>query len=228
MTEKPGEPTITEQIDADEGLASKRKLLTLTSLVLLALSFSGAKVEEANTLILKLSFENQTGLSTLLVVAIMFLLIRYYNYAYKYHRDLYKLWTGRMLGHPFFLNIPPHEPDSEGLVVELEPEGLGIDAMRDRDEYGDWDFGYGCRFLFRRKIEFSWQDRNGDHFQAVGLGFKNHFTALKLECYYQVSSFFIHRENLDITAPYILACTAISSYFFNDSLQAVLVLIAAG
>jgi len=228
VAEKPDESTITEQIDADEGLASKRKLLTLTSLVLLALSFSGAKVEEANTLILKLSFENQTGLSTLLVVAIMFLLIRYYNYAYKYHRDLYKLWTGRMLGHPFFFSMPPHEPDYEGLVVDLEPNGLEIDAMRHSDEYDGWGFGYGCSFLFRRQIEFTWHDQNGDHFQGVGLSFKNHFTALKLECYYQVSSFFIHRENLDITTPYILACAAISSYFFNDSLQAVLMLLSAG
>jgi hypothetical protein len=45
-----------EQIDIDQGLASKRKTLTIVSLIMLAMQFSGAKVVEANTFILKLSF----------------------------------------------------------------------------------------------------------------------------------------------------------------------------
>ena len=75
MTEKKKEPTITELIDQDEGLKSKRKLLTVTSLILLVLTFSGAKVEEANTFILKLKFDNQSGIAILLILAIFFLLI---------------------------------------------------------------------------------------------------------------------------------------------------------
>lgn len=227
MAKKSDKLTITEQIDADEGLASKRKLLTLTSLVLLALSFSGAKVEEANTLILKLSFENQTGLSTLLVVAIVFLLIRYYNYAYKYHRQLYLLWSDRMLRHPFFFSSPHEVLEYFGYVIDRAPDVFDIEAIR--SEGGDCNFSYQCRFPFRRVIVYSWHDEYFDENEVErAVEFKQYFKVLKLEVYFQVSSYFTHRENLDITLPYILGVTAICSYFFNDSLQAVLTLLSAG
>jgi heme/copper-type cytochrome/quinol oxidase subunit 3 len=104
MTEEKKSPTITELIDADEGLKSKRKILTITSLILLALTFSGAKVEEANTFILKLKFDNQNGIAILLVLTIVFLIIRYYNYAKPYHEKLFRAWSDRMLDDGYFLN----------------------------------------------------------------------------------------------------------------------------
>jgi hypothetical protein len=44
----------------------------------------------------------------------------------------------------------------------------------------------------------------------------------RLELKYQLPSFFTHRENLDILAPYVLGVVAILSYFFHEQLQVAL------
>ncbi len=67
---------LTAAIDRDEGLKAKRKLLIVASCILLALSFSGATIDEANTFIFKIKFTNQNGLGILLVLSIVFLMIR--------------------------------------------------------------------------------------------------------------------------------------------------------
>jgi hypothetical protein len=223
MAEQTTPLTITEQIDADEGLKSKRKLLTITSLILLALSFSGAKVEEANTFIFKLSFNNNKGISLLLMLAVIFLLIRYYNYAYKYHHQLYKLWSDRLLKHPFFFHSHPNEPEYYGLVNDLEPKALNIEALQYHG--GDWSVGYKCRPVFVRKIIYWWSDQYDNHELEVWVGWKNYFKVLRLEARYQFEGFIKHRENLDIVAPYFLGVFAIASYTFNDQVQYILKLL---
>jgi hypothetical protein len=220
MTEKTKELTITEQIDIDEGLKTKRKLLTVTSLILLALSFSGAKVEEANTFILKLSFENQKGLSVLLVIAVIFLLIRYYNYACKYHQQLYKLWSDRLINDDFFIYSHPYEQEYSGIIFDLQPKGFNVDEVR--QDGGAWGFRYECRWLFLRKINYWWHDRHAEHDISVRVGWRNYFKVLVLESRYQFMGFFSHRENLDIVAPYVLGILAISSFVFDDQFQYVL------
>ena len=70
-----------KRIDSDTGLRAKRKYLTIVALLMLGIQFSGAKLEEANTFILKFSFSHQNGIAFLLLMSILFLLVRYYNYA---------------------------------------------------------------------------------------------------------------------------------------------------
>jgi len=224
LAEQPKQLTITEQIDVDEGLKSKRKLLTVTSLILSALSFSGAKVEEANTFVLRLSFENQHGVSVLLVLAVIFLLIRYHNYAYPYHQQLYQLWTKRLLANPFFLSFHPHESESYGLIVGLSPKGMDIDGLN--HENIDWGVSYKCSFLIIRKLRYSWYNRYEDYQQEVLIGWNYYLKVIYLEARYRFNSYIKHRESLDILTPYILGALAISSYFFNDQLQALLKMLA--
>jgi hypothetical protein len=217
MTEKTKELTITEQIDIDEGLKTKRKLLTVTSLILLALSFSGAKVEEANTFILKLSFENQKGLSVLLVIAVIFLLIRYYNYACKYHQQLYKLWSDRLINDDFFIYSHPYEQEYSGIIFDLQPKGFDTDEIK--QEGGDFEFGYNCRMPFVRRISYCWNDNHADHEISVSVGWRNYPKVLLLESKYQFMGFLTHRENLDIVAPYVLGILAILSFIYDDFFQ---------
>lgn len=217
MSEQAKKLPITEQIDADEGLKSKRKLLTITSVILLAISFSGAKVEEANTFLLKLSFNNNKGISVLLVLAVIFLLIRYYNYACKYHHQLYKLWSDRLLRDQFFFYSHPHEPEYSGLICDLEPKEMNIEALQYHD--GTWSFGYVCHSLLVRKIAYWWHDNNDEYEREVSVGWKNLLKVLRLEAKYQFQGFITHRENLDIIAPYILGVFSITSYIFNDHVQ---------
>jgi len=225
MTEKAKELTITEQIDIDEGLKTKRKLLTVTSLILLALSFSGAKVEEANTFILKLSFENQKGLSVLLVIAVIFLLIRYYNYAYKYHQMLFNLWSGRLLKNSFFLWSSPHEPEYYGLICDLSPKDFDLEDLNNRQLPSS--VNYKSDFLIFKKLIYSWGNEHGeDYYQEVPIKAKPYFKVLRLEAKLRFLGFFSHRENLDIMAPYMLGILAISSFVFDEQFQCILNMIA--
>ncbi len=84
-------------IDSDEGLAAKRRLLVIVSLLLLALSVSGASIKEANTFIFRIEFSNHVGLTYLLGAAVIFLLLRYYAYALHYQSKLFDFWSARLL-----------------------------------------------------------------------------------------------------------------------------------
>lgn len=223
MTKDKGPPSITEQLDNDAGLKSKRKLLTIVSLITLALSFSDAKIEEVNTLVFKLSFENNGGISFLLVCSILFLLIRYFNYARPYHDKLYHLWSARMLKEPFFFEFNHHEDEADGLVIQKMPKHIDFnECIRDPEISINWR--YECSFLFKRKISYliEYKYEYDDDDKAVPVGWKNYPKTLLLELKHQFKSYFIYRENLDIYAPYFLGLAAISSYFFVEELQQLL------
>jgi len=220
MVEKEKEPTITELIDQDEGLKSKRKLLTITSLILLALTFSGAKVEEANTFILKLKFDNQSGIAILLVLATIFLLIRYHNYASKYHRLCHEAWINRLNKEPFFYIVNSYDSTVNGLVSNISPKGYEPEECHN-NQY-DWRFSYKCQFPLIRKIQYWAHDEHTMNRAEVRVGWENYFTVILLELKHRYSAFFSNREQLDILAPYGLGLVAISSYFFTDTLQVIL------
>ncbi|MEZ9874668.1 hypothetical protein [Vibrio breoganii] len=220
---------LTQAIDNDVGLQSKRKLLTVASLVLLALSFSGAAIEEANTFIFKIKFTNQNGLGILLVLSIIFLMIRYYNYAKQYHNQLYVLWSGRLLADPFFFSQNPHDPeDAYGLAFESSADEI---LHRYREEEFYWSYSYQCKLPFRRYIVHSWgskldYDGNVESINILRrFGVKKYLTTLYLEAIEQSQSFFTHRENLDILAPYMLGGLAIASYYLNAELMEMLQLL---
>lgn len=220
---------ITQAIDADVGLQSKRKLLIVVSSILLALSFSGATIDEANTFIFKITFSNQNGLGILLVLSIIFLMIRYYNYAKPYHNQLYTLWSERLLDEPFFFSQNPHEPeDAYGLVAESSADEI---LHRYREDEFYWSYSYQCKSPFRRYLVHSWgskldYDGNVESINILmKFGINKYLTALYLEAIEQSKSFFTHRENLDILAPYMLGGLAIASYYFNAELMELLQLL---
>jgi hypothetical protein len=214
--------TLTQRIDADEGLKSKRKLLTVVSLILLAIAFSGAKVVEANTFIMKISFTNQNGIAYLLLLSILFLMIRYFNYARPYHDELYKLWTERMLNNHYFYSRHPFEDEVAGLIMSKIPDAINIEAIR--YEGGSFNFEYSCSWLFVRKFTYSWADsKEADYeMKSIRVGWENYIYVLALEAKYQVSSFFTHRENLDILAPYLLGAFSIISFIYNKQIIEIL------
>jgi len=222
--------SITKRIDADEGLKSKRKMLTITSLILLALSISGAKIEEANSFIFNIKFESQSGIGVLLVFSVLFLMVRYFNYAKPYHNELFRLWSDRMLLHPYFFLRCHHSDDASGLLAQKFPKESRFDDMphvSDDLEEGNHAWSYKCFPPFVRSFSFSWNDRYDYYDKDVFIGWGNYLKVLGFEAKYQFESFFTHRENLDILAPYMLALVAISSYFFKEQFQALVKLLAA-
>lgn len=216
---------LTAAIDSDEGLKYKRKLLIITSLTLLALSFSGAKIEEANTFIFKINFAHQNGLAILLVLSIMFLTIRYYNYAYKYHKLIYSIWTKRMLQHWYF-DRGENLENRHGLLTELIPYATGLEDFGMDGEKVAYTNEYYASFPFVKNVGYSWEKNEEKFHASVNLlkacSMGNYLKILKLEAQFQSKSFLNHREALDILAPYFISCSAIASYFFNTKLQVLL------
>lgn len=217
-------------IDADEGLKGKRKFLTVTSIILLALSFTGAQVQEANTFILKLKFANQNGLGILFVLSILFLMVRYYNYAKPYHDKLYERWTKRLLAKPHFYSHCPHSDEDDGIVADSRCSEL--DAHYRQSDVR-WDYSYKCGKPFVRYLVHVWgynQYEDEDRMEQVNIysrfGFKIYLVSIWLEAKEQFKSFFTHRENLDILAPYLLGIFAIASYYFSAELLKLLALLS--
>lgn len=223
---------ITLSIDNDAGLQTKRKLLTVASLILLVLSFSGATIEEANTFIFKIKFVNQNGLGILLVLAIVFLMIRYYNYAKPYHDQLYRLWASRLLQHRFFSIQGNFDPEDRGVPNIVG--GLVIDSLSDKicsrnNEQGyNWTASYKRKWLFRRYIYFECYSQEDYYISYdsinifIKFGLSKYLNAICLELIQLGLDFFIHRENLDILTPYMIGILAIVSYYFNAELLNIL------
>lgn len=241
-TVEPPKPlTLTQRIDADEGLKAKRKLLTVVSLILLAIAFSGAKVVEANTFIMKISFTNQNGIAYLLLLSIAFLMIRYYNYARPYHDELYQAWTKRMLNDDYFYRYHDYADESDGLIKNLYPENLIKDI--NQHHCNDLEKKYRCSWVLGRYVDFTWSEEHGHEQCATAnlmrikgdeakkkdkavskdiINLKAYFKILSYELKYQASSFFTHRENLDILSPYLLGCFSILSFIYNKEIIVIL------
>jgi hypothetical protein len=217
---------IRKRIDADIGLKSKRRLLTIASLILLGMTLTGASVVEVNTIFLKISFSNQDGLLFLLLMSIIFLLLRYYNYAESYHSELFKSWSSRMLKQSYLWHYCHHSDSASGLIVDIQPNGAYIDDLH---REGHSSYSYICKAIFRRHIRYYWDHGNNEGDASVSIlkqaGIKQYLRILKFEFKYQAGSFFTHREYLDILAPYMLGVTAICSYFFNEEFHAIVAIL---
>jgi hypothetical protein len=227
MSKNEKAPSITEQIDNDDGLKSKRKMLIIVSLITLALTFADAKIEEVNTFIFKLSFGNNGGITFLLVCSIVVLLVRYFTYARPYHEKIYRLWSGRMLQEPFFFHYNKFNGDYSGLIIKSSSDQRYFfeKFITDPELTVEWE--YESSFFFKRKISYRVGDKHDNYPVSVPIAWKNYPKTLLLELKYRFESYFIYRENLDIYAPYLIGLTAIFSYFFVDKLQSLLILLTA-
>jgi len=214
-----------KKIDEDTGLKSKRTMLTTVSLILLSIQFSGAKITEANTFILKLEFSHQNGISLFLTLIIIFLLIRYYNYARPYHNELNRIWISKLINDCKINVYDSYNHELIGILHSKYPERYPDEAIM----YGGsitTSYDYECKFFFIRNFVYKWEDEHDTHTDRLNifksLGVKKYLIVLKIEGKHQFSRFFTHRENLDILSPYILGVSAVFSYIFNNELHKLL------
>ncbi len=215
-TEKDELKKLRKDIDKDQGLASKRRLLIIVSMLMLALQMTGAKIEEANTFIFKITFTNQAGLSTLLLCTIFFLMIRYYNYAKDYHDRLYTLWTDRLTDDDFycFYIDDIHDGEPEGLISRIIPNNIKHNPLTHDDKHKDF-FNYQHNYhsgIFQRYVQFTTSIKGYEDSPRIH---KEKRMVLWLDIKYRYSRFFTHRENLDIHAPYWIATLALISHFID-------------
>lgn len=220
MTTKKDEMTFIERFDSDVKLTAKGKILTTISIILIALSVTGAVMKEANTFIFKIEFAHQEGITYLLLAAILYLTIRYRNYAQPYHHELFLLWSERMMQDKEVFNYNPREKVVEGVL------GDAFDIWGG-DEPGIQDSKYHVSGFFRRAVRFPSVFRGshgeGDDVEYIEECFDEYSSLLKfnkkwtfgkyirillIEFKYRFNAFINHREHLDILSPYVFAALA--------------------
>ena len=205
-----------EDIDNDEGLAAKRRALVIVSLLLLALSVSGASIKEANTFIFRIEFSNHVGLTYLLGAAVIFLLLRYYAYAQSYHSQLFDFWSARLLNDYRVFSYNSAEDEVQGLL------GKRIDIWGG-DEPGIQEPRYRKVGMLKRNIVYTSQgedDQHGPYSYNENIELnkysetwtrKDFRKLLRFEIKYRVEAILKHREYLDLMFPYLLGTAAIIS-----------------
>lgn len=215
MTDK---ATIKERIDADEGLKSKRLWLTTVSVLVIALSFAGIKITGVNTLIFTLEIENKDGIGLLLFLSVIFLMIRYFSYAKKYHDDLTELWKKDLMNDHEIANFDYEGREAFGLAYKKAPEWFHTELDLARQENISQHVSYLCAFPFRRYFVYSsyYEDHDHEREEPVSilsaLGFRDYIKILGKELRYQSLSFIKYPEFLDIYAPYMIGITAVITY----------------
>lgn len=213
-----------EKLDSDEGLAAKRRALVIASLLLLALSVSGAAIKEANTFIFKLEFSNHSGLIYLLGVAVIFLMLRYYAYARSYHSQLFELWSTRLLSDYRVFSYDASEDEINGLLGKIL-------TVRGEDEPGIRDARYKKLGIFKRNIVYTshgQDERHGEYSYDENIELnrysvkwtkKDFRKLMRFEFKYRAEGVFKHREYLDLMFPYFLGASALLSLIYKLSQQ---------
>ncbi|WP_062271195.1 hypothetical protein [Endozoicomonas arenosclerae] len=167
---------------------------------MLAINFTGAVFKEANTFIFKIEFTNQSGLSYFLLLAVVFLLIRYYTYAHHYHEELYKLWSSRMLRDRKIFHYHYEAETVDGLLMNAVNVWGG-------DEPGIQASKYQITGLFKRGLLYPTQHHHEEGVEEYeelisltnfkdGWRKRDYLKLLGYEFKYQFTAFFKYRENL--------------------------------
>ncbi len=226
IDKEPNSLTLKERIDADKGLKSKRVILTALSLVLLAVTFTGAVIEKANTFIFEINFKHTEELSLLIASAIFFLLIHYYSYARKYHQELTEMWKKDFRADDH-INYECGSGECFGLMADIAP-----DEYKDGHYYANeykWDASYTSKFLILRYFIFTKHDvQHGIDVECdkvnilTDIGVKGYLIALWTEFKHKLLGFVRYSENLDVKFPYLLGLISLASLVYQEQLQSLL------
>ena len=137
------------KIEDDKQLEHSRRNLLIASLVLLALNVANAKLEKVNGLIFEMTFETPERLKLLMAVGVVFLLLRYFNHAYKYHDETYRKWTSKFLHDDLMSHYCEHSDQISGLIYDLAPDGVDYSFIDTKEE------GTSVSHSFKRKLVFN-------------------------------------------------------------------------
>ncbi|WP_412502076.1 hypothetical protein [Shewanella algae] len=210
---KPSE--LSEAIHNDGPLAGKRRLLVGLSMVLIAIYFTGAKVSEASTPFLKITFANVGGLSNLLLICTGFVLVRYYSYSSVYQQQVTNAWASQLLEDSFFYKTCIHSDQETGYVVDIAPQFAGFNDEEIRhNEQAITNHRFLINWLVNAQIEYSlFIPPDKGKTECVNVfnvkRRKDSVKALKLIAKYWWDAQVRYRESLDIYAPYFIAFMAI-------------------
>src|SRR5690606_9314240 len=220
--------TIFEQIEEDKGFQNKRRALVWASAILIAMLVSGATVMEANTFILRIEFTNRDSLPLLVATTCSFMLIRYYGYAQKYHEQLSQSWRQPITQDRRFLRYDHEEDGFDGVIAGLIEDynlycGRGMDIQ------------YEAKFPLRRYVianHTEMDERFGElyistrvnlHKMTKNWTLKHFLELLRIEFDHRWRVTMRTREYLDVYSPYVISAIALTLFFYNTELAALVI-----
>lgn len=209
-------------IAEDAGLNKTAKQITYTSLVCLAITMSGASIEKANTILFEINFTSPRGLSLLLLLAIVFLVIRYHGFASSYFRDLKKISATRFTGTKMMVDTSDPSGEFDGVIGRLLN-----DWHYDHTKYQGYSFKW--KLPLKMYVHIHYTTRHGHeewHVTSLNDGGYKKNTKEKLKiiwCLFstQIKNYTNHPDHLNLLAPYfigIIAITLMLTSFLNPDL----------
>lgn len=206
------------KMDSDKHYLRSRRMLIGISLVLLIATMGGAQIYEVNTLIFKLGFKHPENLFNILLWAAGFLLIRYYNNAAKYHKEIAEEWQNRLLKDPFMYLAIPEADKETGFIVDIAPDEV---PFRESFEPGPEsserveDITLRLHWLFNASIQYNCVGViEDDRYQRTGKiyscqSISVYLKTLLLIVRYWWDAQFRNNESLTLYGPYLIAFVAI-------------------
>jgi len=219
-----------EQMKTDDEFKSKRNQLTIISILLMAMSLSDAQIKEANTFIFKIEFSNTHAFGWLVLLGVIVLTIRYYSVAFKYHRQLFKMWADELIKDYRVLTYHYDHKETRlyvphGLLTKMNEEALSMDLTHDEYEKKIIDLEYRVNGILKRVV--CYHINVGDYIDNVRVDLNKYSDSwtkhdfreiLKIEIEYRFNALFRRTEQLDILLPYIISLLAILSFVFKHQI----------
>lgn len=218
-----------EKLHEDTELSSKRKLLLIISVLLIAMSVSGANLVEVNTFIFKVNFSNTLGFSLMFFIGVLILILRYYSVANPYHAQLYDLWANDMMRDPRVLgyHIDGNEFFPHGLLSDKKE--FSYPLMIEETDHVRMTPEYVVKGVFKRSVRLYEDYDEGSIAKDINLlrfdkewTFGHYIRLLKFEFSFQCSALFRRTESLEIMLPYIISISSLLSFIFKSEIQAYL------
>lgn len=207
-------------MDEDAGFKSKRRALMFVSLLLLALIVSGAEIKEANTFIFKIEFTNHFGLRYLLVLAVLSCMFRYYAYSEKYHAQLFRFWSARLLDDGKIFHYDRKAESAAGLLgkkINLyggDEPGIEFPIYK-KTGFLSRSIGYLSSGVDELHGEYTYTDYIELNVYDEGWTKKDFRKLLRAELRCRIEAWIKYRETLDLISPYLLALSSLVVFVFQ-------------
>lgn len=203
---------IRKEISDDSGLTRTGKQIIYLSLICLAITFSGATIEKANTFLFEISFTNPKGLNALMILVLIFLILRYNGFATNYSSKLKWISKNRLENNPEIMwkNHPSgHLQGVMGRIIE----GFHTKSKHIRSQ------SFKCSLTLKMHIEIAFSDvMGGTHIEVFSLdngphkiSKKEKLTLIWCIASTKIKNFTNHPDHLNLLAPYLIGVIAITT-----------------
>ena len=197
---------IRKKMSNDSGLNRIGKQITYTALVCLAIAFSGATINKANTFLFEISFNNPKGLSILLVLVILLLLIRYHGFASAYFAKLSYLSNARFENNPLIIDRGNPAGYLHGVIGEFIEGFSGPNYPRVKLKW---------KLPLKMCLKVTEIDPTGDETgfyikDLDELSIRDKLAIAWCIVLTKIKNFTNHPDHLNLLAPYFIGITAIT------------------